>query len=98
MGRIAENIRASLRQPKRADGAVMQELVIYGGLLATRQEVYDDLRDRRSPDERRSCHAHCEQMAWMPRAATDAEVELLRGRGQTLARFRDWEAGQVSAA
>lgn len=69
---------------------VMSERCIYGGLLATRGEVYADLSDPRLSERMR------DRLTWMPDKATDAEIEALTAQGMTLKAFRAAEKARAA--
>lgn len=71
---------------------VLGEQCIYGGLLATRMEVYQDLVEIHKARGQKINHLFIDRLTWMPKAATPDQVEFLSERGMTLKRMREWEA------
>lgn len=61
-----------------------QEQCVYGGLLATRAQVYDHLRAARGPDGEAIGWLMLDRLTWMPSRATPAQAAELRRRGMTL--------------
>jgi hypothetical protein len=67
---------------------VMAEPCIYGGLLATRAEVYEDLAKLRRPDGTGMDALWLDRLTWMCPAASAEEVEHLTATGMTLTAIR----------
>lgn len=67
---------------------VLSEKCIYGGLLATRQEVYADLMSLTKARGEKPNHIFCDRLAWMPPKATQEQAAVLQSRGMTLKAFR----------
>jgi hypothetical protein len=62
-------------------GEVLQELCIFGGLLATRQQVYEYLQTLRGPKGETLRPLALDQLAWQPDKATPEEIEYHRRVG-----------------
>lgn len=67
---------------------VMAEPCIYGGLLATRAEVYEDLAELRGPKGEKLDHLAIDRMVWHCAEATPEDVARLTAAGLTLKAFR----------
>ena len=71
---------------------VMAEPCIYGGLLATRGEVYEDLQRLCRPDGAGMSHLWLDRLTWMCKPASAEDAEFLRARGMTLEAIQAKEA------
>ena len=71
---------------------VMSEPCLYGGLAATRMEVYEDLRSLRGENGEKLDYLALDRLTWMPAAITAEEADFLRSCGLTLKAIREQEA------
>lgn len=71
---------------QNAVGEVMSELCVYGGLLATRAEVYADLVNK---NDGGLSWLTIDRLVWMPPKATKEQADALRAAGMTLAEHSD---------
>ena len=71
---------------------VMSELCLYGGLVATRMEVYEDLRSLRGENGEKLDYLGLDRLTWTPEAITEEEADFLRSAGLTLKAIREQEA------
>ena len=70
---------------------VMSEPCIYGGLLASRGEVYADLAEQRGPNGERISDLMIDRLTWTPKSATPEQAARLTECGLTLKRIRAME-------
>ncbi len=74
---------------------VMGEHCIFGGLLATRGEVYEDLSRLRRPDGTAMDALWLDRLTWMCPAASADQAECLAALGMTLVAVRStWFRGR----
>ncbi len=71
---------------------VMAEPCIYGGLLATRGEVYEDLAKLRDPNGKGMAPLWLDRLTWMCKPATAEDAEYLRAVGLTLQAIQEKES------
>lgn len=76
---------------KSAVKCVLQGLCIYGGLLATRQEVMEDLQRLRGRNGETLSWLMVDRLTWMPKDATAEVAKHLRSCGLTLKQVRESE-------
>ncbi len=66
----------------------MSELCIYGGLLATRAEVYFDIKACAKSNGHNLSDLFVDKMVWMNPKATPAQIKLMKSRNHTLKAMR----------
>jgi hypothetical protein len=71
---------------------VMGEYCIYGGLLATRAEVYADLMESTVSRGQPINHLFLDRLTWMPEKATPEQISRLMSAGFTLNAMRGEES------
>lgn len=77
---------------------VLSEPCVYGGLLATRGEVYADLQRLRRPDGTGMDPLWLDRLTWMCPAASEDDAAFLRERGMTLKAVREQEGRKPCSA
>ena len=77
---------------RNAVDEVMAEPCIYGGLLATRGEVYMDLQRLKRPDGTGMSHLWLDRLTWMCKPASAEDAAFLRARGMTLEAIQEQES------